>query len=175
MSPSNTIHKQLYDFIHHHPRPLSFTNLKNKFPFLPTSLLTQALQCHKPIPTYHHPPLPTLSPPSIPHNPTPTMHPSQIITWNVASLTTTLPNLQDLINTPSTEPSIIALQETKLTTTKSTYKNYFPNTNYYSTIPTLLPDISIDEEFHLPLLEEASLCSSTEPMPSLATSPNYLL
>jgi hypothetical protein len=37
--PSNTIHLQLYNFIHQHPGPLSLHTMQNKFPFLPTPLL----------------------------------------------------------------------------------------------------------------------------------------
>jgi exonuclease III len=138
MYPSNTIHMQLYDFIHQHPEPLSLNTMQNKFPFLPTSFLIQALRCHEPIPAYQHPPPSSFSPPPTPHISTHTTHPSQIITWNVASLTTALPNFHDLIKQPSDEPSIIALQETKLTATKSTkyiqklfpqYKLIFNNTN----------------------------------------------
>jgi hypothetical protein len=97
MNPSNTIHMQLYDFIDQHPEPLSLNNMQNKFPFLPTSFLIQALRCHEPIPAYQHPPPSSFSPPPTPHISTHTTHPSQIITWNVASLTTALPNLHDLI------------------------------------------------------------------------------
>jgi hypothetical protein len=94
--------------------------MKNNFPFLPTSLLIQALRCHEPILAYQHPPPSSLSPPPTPHISIHTTHPSQIITWNVASLTTALPNLHDLIKQPSAKPSIIVFQETKLTATKST-------------------------------------------------------
>jgi hypothetical protein len=41
--PPNTIHIQLYDFIHQHPNPPHFLTLQNKFPFLPTSVLVQVL------------------------------------------------------------------------------------------------------------------------------------
>jgi exonuclease III len=63
---------------------------------------------------------------------------TQIITWNVAAFTTSLPNLHDLIKQPNGEPALIALQETKITATKSTkyiqnlfptYKLIFNNTN----------------------------------------------
>jgi hypothetical protein len=94
--------------------------MKNNFPFLPTSLLIQALRCHEPILAYQHPPPSSFSPPPTPHISIHTTHPSQIITWNVASLTTALPNLHDLIKQPSAKPSIIVFQETKLTATKST-------------------------------------------------------
>jgi exonuclease III len=43
-----------------------------------------------------------------------------MFTWNVAFSTTTFVNLYELITHSNKEPTIIALQETKLTAIKST-------------------------------------------------------
>jgi hypothetical protein len=98
----------------------------------------QALRCQDPITAYHHPsPSPNPAPHDIRAHPH-TNFTTQIITWNVASFTTSLPNLHDLIKQSNGEPAIIAFQETKITTTKSTkyiqnlfptYKLIFNNTN----------------------------------------------
>jgi exonuclease III len=59
-----------------------------------------------------------------------------MLSWNCGALNTTLPGLQALINKP-TPPSVIAIQETKFTASKSTkylqrlfpkYKMIFNNT-----------------------------------------------
>jgi hypothetical protein len=98
----------------------------------------QALRCQDPITAYHHPsPFPNSAPHDVRAHPH-TNFTTQIITWNVASFTTSLPNLHDLIKQSNGEPAILALQETKLTATKSTkyiqnlfptYKLIFNNTN----------------------------------------------
>ena len=74
---------------------------------------------------------PTSSPniPSpIPSTITNTNYETNIITWNASSLNTALPNLQSLINYSLRNTTIINIQETKLTTTKSTkyIHNLFP-------------------------------------------------
>jgi exonuclease III len=50
------------------------------------------------------------------------------MTWNASSLNTALPNIYNLISNSTTSPTIITIQETKLTATKSTkyIQNLFP-------------------------------------------------
>jgi exonuclease III len=84
----------------------------------------------------HTPQFHTKPPAHKPSN-TPYTNPAtKILTWNCGTLNTTLPGLQEIINKP-TPPSIIAIQETKLTASKSTkylqkiflhYKMIFNNT-----------------------------------------------
>jgi hypothetical protein len=83
-----------------------------------------------PNPIQNHPPI----------NPQNTLHTNpatKIISWNCGILNTALPGLQSFTNKP-TPPAIIAIQETKLTASKSTkylqrlfphYKMRFNNTN----------------------------------------------
>ena len=127
IKPPTTIHNELFDFIHHERVPTTIHTLKEKFSFLPNSLLNEALRIYEPLNEYSHPP-PT---PQIPPPPTPNVtqnanNNTQIISWNESSLNTALPNLYDIIQ--YTNPAIIAIQETKLTATKSTkyIQNLFP-------------------------------------------------
>jgi hypothetical protein len=128
MNPSNTIHKQLYDFIKQNNNPPILQLLTNKFSFLPQNLLVESLKYNEPITKYLHPP-------PIPNIPLPqneeiqtTNHNTYIIIWNASSLNTTLPNIYNLISNTTTNPTIIIIQETKLTATKSTkyIQNLFP-------------------------------------------------
>ena len=74
-----------------------------------------------------------------PHGPLPlTSRETHAITWNASSLNTAMPCLQDLITNHQNPPSFIAIQETKLSATKSTtyiqrlfpqYKLFFNNTH----------------------------------------------
>jgi hypothetical protein len=100
-------------------------------------MIHEALKCLQPIPNYTHPNPIHNHPPINPHNIPYTNQPTKIITWNCGTLNTTLPGIQSLTNKP-TPPSIIAIQETKLTESKSTkylqrlfsqYKMIFNNTN----------------------------------------------
>jgi exonuclease III len=99
-------------------------------------MFKKALKCLQPIPNFTHPnPIqhhPPINPQHTPH----TNLDTKIISWNCGTLNTALPRLQALTNKP-TPPSIIAIQETKLTTSKSTkylqrlfpqYKMIFNNT-----------------------------------------------
>ena len=102
--------------------------MTDKFPFLPTNLLTESLKCKEPIHEYSHPPpLPNVPPPRRQENQT-TNHNTHIITWNASSLNTALPNLHNLITNTPNHPAIITIQETKLTATKSVkyIQNLFP-------------------------------------------------
>jgi hypothetical protein len=75
--------------------------------------------------------------PSNPYNIPHTNSATNILSWNCGVLNTAIPGIQELINKPI-PPSIIAIQETKLTASKSTkylqrifpqYKMIFNNTN----------------------------------------------
>ena len=126
--PKNSIHLELYKFIHNQETPPTPINLQRKFPFLPNKLISESLRCLENITEYAHPPplpdIPTQTPTiNITRN-----HETNITTWNTSSLNTTLPNLQRLINNSLINTSIINIQETKLTATKSTkyIQNLFP-------------------------------------------------
>ena len=67
ITPPNTIHKQLYDYIHLDHNPINLEKLQEKFPYLPRQLLMEALRYNEPINeytrpnppiTYHSSPLP---------------------------------------------------------------------------------------------------------------------
>ena len=132
-----TIHKEIFDFIHQESIPATIQTLTQKFPFLPNRLLNETLRIYEPLNKYSHPPpIPQIPPPPIPNETQNINNNTQIISWNASSLNTTLPNLQDIIR--HTNPAIIAIQETKLTGTKSTkyiqnfflqYKLIFNNTH----------------------------------------------
>jgi hypothetical protein len=100
-------------------------------------MTNEALKCLQPIPNFTHPDPTQHYPPINPHHTPHTNPDTKIISWNCGTLTTALPGLQSLTNKP-TPPSIIAIQETKLTASKSTkylqrlfpqYKMIFNNTN----------------------------------------------
>ena len=124
----NSIHTELYEFIHNQEAPPTPSTLQRKFPFLPEKLITESLRCLENINEYlHPPPLPNI-PPLPPRTIMNTDLETNIITWNASSLNTALPNLQSLINHTSRNTAIIHIQETKLTATKSTkyIQNLFP-------------------------------------------------
>ena len=137
LNPPTTIHNELFDFIHQETIPTTIRTLTEKFPFLPNSLLNEALRIYEPLNEYSHPPpIPQIPPPLTPNVTQNTNNNTQIILWNASSLNTALPNLHDIIQ--YTNPAIIAIQETKLTSTKSTkyiqnlflhYKLIFNNTH----------------------------------------------
>jgi exonuclease III len=133
--PSDNIQKTLYSYITME-RP-NLETLQQEFPYLPKNMTKEALKYLQPIPNFTLPnPIqnhPILNPRNTPHT-TPT---TNILTWNCGTLNTALPGLQSLINKPN-PPHIIVIQETKLTTSKSTkylqrlfplYKMIFNNTN----------------------------------------------
>ena len=125
--PPITIHKDLYDFLHEQ-NPPTLTNIKNEFPFLLDDFITETLKCFETIPAYTHPPINNYTPPN-PQIPFTSQQNTTFISWNVATLNTALPNIKNLLNNYNTPPTIISLQETKITTTKSTkyIENLFPN------------------------------------------------
>jgi hypothetical protein len=100
-------------------------------------MILQALKCLQPILNFTHPnPIqnhPSINPQYTPH----TNLATKMLSWNCGTLNTAIPGLQTLINKPA-PPSIIAIQETKLTESESTkylhrlfphYKILFNNTN----------------------------------------------
>ena len=139
--PQNTIHEELYTFIHSHETPPHPTIIQRKFPSLPITLISESLRCFENINEYSHPP-------PLPNIPTQTTRTNintnqetNIITWNASSLNTALPNLQNLISHIQMNTAIITIQETKLTATKSTkyiqnlfpqYKPIFNNTHAFT-------------------------------------------
>ena len=139
ITPSNMIHKKLYDHIHLYSNTINIHNLSETFPYLPKQLLLEALRYNEPLPEYTHPtPLPTQ--PLLPPNGSLPITSREIyaITWNASSLNTAMPCLQDLIINHQNPPSIITIQETKLSASKSTtyiqrlfpqYKLFFNNTH----------------------------------------------
>ena len=135
IKPMVSIQKELYSLITNGQTNLA--TLQNKFPYLPKQMIQEALKCLQPVQNYTHPSPIQNYPPIKPQN-TPYTNPhATIITWNYGALNTALPGIQSLTNKPI-PPSIIAIQETKLTASKSTkylqrlfpqYKMIFNNTN----------------------------------------------
>ena len=127
--PKNSIHTEIYEFIHNQDTTSTPTTLQSKkIPFLLNRLITKAFRCLENINEYSHPPpLPaTLAP--ITKTNTNIEHETNIITWNASSLNTSLPNLQSLINNTPNNTSIIYIEQTKLSANKSTkyIQNVFP-------------------------------------------------
>jgi hypothetical protein len=132
--PLDSIQKEIYSFITTE-RP-NIETLLQKFPYLPEKLALETLKCLHPLPNFTTPnPIqdhPILQTRDIPYrNPA-----TNMLSWNCGALNTALPSLQAFTNN-STPPSIIAIQETKLTASKSTkylhrlfpqYKMFFNNT-----------------------------------------------
>ena len=128
LNPPTTMHKEIFDFIHQETIPTTIHTLTKKFLFFPNSLLNEALRIYEQLIEYSHPPpIPQIPPPPIPNETQNSYSNTQIISWNASSLNTALPNIQDIIR--HTNLAIIAIQETKLTTTKSTkyIQNLFPH------------------------------------------------
>ena len=128
INPPTTIHKEIFDFIHQEPTPTTIHTLTEKFPFLPNSLLNETLRIYEPLNKYTHPPsIPQIPPPPITNETQNLNSNTQIISWNESSQKSALPNLHDIIR--HTNLAIIAIQETKLTATKSTkyIQNLFPH------------------------------------------------
>jgi hypothetical protein len=133
--PLDSIQNELYSFIT--LEQPSQAAIQNKFPYLPNKMILEALKCLQPIPNFTHPIPIQNHPPIIPQNIPHTNPATKMLSWNCGTLNTALPGLQALINKPA-PPSIIAIQETKITTSKSTkylnrlfphYKILFNNTN----------------------------------------------
>ena len=128
INPPTTIHQETFDFIHQETIPTTIQTLTQKFPFLPNRLLNEALRIYEPLNEYSHPPpTPQIPPPPIPNETQNINNNTEIISWNASSLNIELPNLQVIIR--HTNLAIIAIQETKLTATKSTkyIQNLFPH------------------------------------------------
>jgi exonuclease III len=93
--------------------------IQHKFPYLPGQMILEALKCLQPIPNFMHPdPIQNHPPINLQHTPY-TNPATKILSWNCGTLNTTLLGFQSLTNKP-TPPSIIAIQETKITASKST-------------------------------------------------------
>jgi exonuclease III len=128
LKTKDSIHQELYAFIHSQETPPTPTTIQRKFPFLPNKLISESLRCFEALEEYSHPPpLPNIAT-QTPRIITNTNQETNIITWNASSLNTALPNLQSLITHTQTNTAIITIQETKLTATKSTkyIQNLFP-------------------------------------------------
>jgi hypothetical protein len=133
--PLKSIQKELYSFVTTVQPDLA--TLQHKFPYLPATMLQEALKCLQPRSNFTHPnPIQTYPPINPQHTPHTNLA-TKIMTWNCGTLNTAVPWLQALTNKPS-PPSIIAIQETKLIASKSTkylqrlfpqYKIIFNNTN----------------------------------------------
>ena len=74
------------------------------------------------------------------------------ITWNSATLNTALPNIQNLLKDYNSPPTIISLQETKITTTKSTkyIENLFPDYKLIFNNTHLLTNCIHQRRTHIP-------------------------
>jgi hypothetical protein len=142
ITPSHSIHDKLYVFIHQHLVPPTPFTLQRQFPYLPHSLIQEALCCFEPLLEYTKSQnVPIIPTPLLQQNPQ-FHHTTQFITWNVSCLNTALPNLHKFITQCSPKPALIALQETKLSATKSIkylqklfpqYKLLFNNTHSQTT------------------------------------------
>ena len=56
IEPLNSIHKELYTFIHSHETPPTITVLQKALPFLPNKLINESLICFETLIEYAHPP-----------------------------------------------------------------------------------------------------------------------
>jgi exonuclease III len=117
IKPLDDIQKEIYSFITtEHP---DLAILQHKFPYLPEKMAIETLKCLQPIPNFTQPnPIQNhlaINPQNTPH----TNLATQMLSWNCRTLNTALRGLQSLTNKPNA-PSIIAIQETKLTASKST-------------------------------------------------------
>jgi hypothetical protein len=126
--PSRNIHDKLYTFIHQYPEPLNIPIIQQHFPYLPESLINETFRYFEPLIEYTTPLPPKIIPPLPIHNNPSLQNATQIVSWNVGSLNTALPGLHEFITKSTTKIAIIALQETKLSATKSIkyLKNLFP-------------------------------------------------
>jgi exonuclease III len=136
ISLPTSIHHKLYEYITQNDSHVNFETNKTAFPFLPDTLIIEALKCTLPLIGYRHPPQNTIHPKTRNTNPVYTNHATHFTTWNISSFNTSLPCLQTYIEQYT--PAILTLQETKLTSKKSPkyiqrmfpqYKLFFNNTN----------------------------------------------
>ena len=135
---SNSIHQQLYDYIATQPQS-TIDQIIAKFPFLPPSLINNAIRCKQLIIGYIPPPPPPLHPSPHIHNLTYTSTSTSLLSWNIATHNTFLPCIHKLIQKHKCD--IITLQETKLTFKKPpkylqklfhNYTLFFNNTHHIS-------------------------------------------
>ena len=136
ISLPKTIYCKLYEYIIQNLSQVTFETIKTNFPFLPDTLITEALKCTLPLEGYRHPPQ-NIVHPNIRHNNLEyTNHATYLTTWNISSLNTSIPCLQSYIEQYTR--AILTLQETKLTSKKSPkyiqrmflqYKLFFNNTH----------------------------------------------
>ena len=137
--PSNIIHKKLYDRIYLNPRTTKYSRHVESI-LIPTK--TTPHRSAKIQWTYnkiYRPYPPNTKHPSTATQPTSlTSQKSHILTWNASSHNTIMPCLHDMVTYRQTPPTIIAIQETKLSVIKSTkhiqnlfphYKLFFNNTH----------------------------------------------
>ena len=126
LTKPNSIHQELYNYIATHPQH-NADQITAKFPFLPPTLINNALKCNHPITRYIPPPPPPNHPPPETHNPTYISTSTSLISWNIAALNTSLPCIHKIIQKHN--PAIITLQETKLTAKKPPkfLQKLFPN------------------------------------------------
>ena len=95
INSTNTIHNEIYDFIHQTQEPIDINTLREQFPFLLNSLLNKTLRIYEPLNEYSHPPtIPQILQPPIPNVNQNYTNNTQLISWNASSLSTALPNLQ---------------------------------------------------------------------------------
>jgi hypothetical protein len=136
ISLTTTIHRKLYEYITQNNSHVNFESTKTAFPFLPDTLITEALKCTLPLIGYRYPPRNTIHSNIRITNPVYTNHATHFSTWNISSLNTSLPCLHSYIEQYT--PAILTLQETKLTSKKSPkyiqsmfpqYKLFFNNTH----------------------------------------------
>jgi hypothetical protein len=119
--PLYSIQKEIYSFITTE-RP-NLETLLQKFPYLPEKLVLETLKCLHPLPNFTIP-NPIQDHPILHAHNTPYINPAtSMLSWNCDALNTALPALKALINKP-TPPSLIAIQETKLTASKSTRQGW---------------------------------------------------
>ena len=123
----NTIYKKLYDKIATSNPSATLISLQIEFPYIPIPLLQTALEYQNPIYGYHKLPPPTIHPPPIIYNTNYSNLKAKIVTWNIASMNTSIPYLYSFIQ--QNNPIILLLQETKLIAKKPPkyIQNLFPN------------------------------------------------
>jgi hypothetical protein len=136
ISLPSSLHIKLYDYIIQSKPPANFEFTKITFSFLPNTLITETLWCTHPLIGYIQPPQNIIHPFPRTNNIEYTSHTTHFTTWNISSLNTSLPCLQSFLDHHT--PTIIILQETKLTSKKSSkylqriffqYKLLFNNTS----------------------------------------------
>ena len=69
--PKNSIHNELYTFIHNQNTPPTSITLQREFPFLPIKLINESLRCFENLNEYSHPP------------PPPIQYDGKLLTWKL--------------------------------------------------------------------------------------------